>query len=161
MPAYLLAKQIKKARRTSGNITLNSANWANVDTGLDLTLSNVSTGDQLVAGLTAFSSNEAVTAYLDAVTLVSSTPTNSFGKAGAVETTPGVTGVQSWLLINGVYTSVGAPALYTVVSGDIVSGGVTVRLRYATATASNKTLYASTNNPFEWFVMNLGQLDGT
>lgn len=148
---------MKKARRTSGNVTLNSTNWANVDTGLDLVLNEVQVGDELVFGANFRVSTEAVTAYFDVVTVVSSTVTNSFGRAAAVETSPGSQGIIGWRAEASVATaSSGTAPPYTVVSGDITAGTVTLRLRYATASATNRTMNADTTAPLDVWAMNLG-----
>lgn len=156
-PRYLRSRQMVKARRTSGNLTLNSTSWANVDTGIDLVLDEVQVGDELVAGISGLAGNESVSLYLDVVTVVSSTPVNSFAKAGAVEASPGVEGIQAWRADGASFLAVGGLSMpYTVVSGDLSSGSVTLRLRYATSTATNKTLRAQTNNPLDVWAWNTG-----
>ena len=93
---------------------------------------------------------------LDAATIVSGSPVNyvSMGAGGASH--QGVTGWRG-----GNDTSVnlesGTLVFYTVVSGDISAGTVTLRLRYRTTTAANKTLFAQSNVNFQWGVVNFGQ----
>lgn len=160
-PRYQLAKQFKVTTRSSGDLTLNSTNWANVDTGLDITLA-AQVGDTLEATLSARAAADAVHLYLDVVTLVSAAPVNSFGKRGAVQTTPGIIGIAGWYCTSGTSGVPGGPAHYVVVSGDLTSGLVTLRLRYATNTATNKTIFADgTSHIIEFCVKNLGPVDSS
>jgi len=159
-PRYRLARAHKVTTRSAGNLTLNSTNWANVDTGLDITLA-AQAGDVLEASLSAVVDANAVILYLDVVTVVSAAPVNSFGKKGAVTAAPLPAGVSSWYCAASVLTMVGAPIHYTAVAGDLASGLVTLRLRYATATATNRILNADSNVPVEFCVKNLGPADGT
>lgn len=141
-----------RALRTSGNVTLNSTTWANVDTGLDLTIP-AQVGDVLGVSLSAAWGGEAVNAGLDAATLVSGSPVNyiSGGAGGASHF-----GVQGWIGHDtDPVRAVGTLIQYPVVSGDISGGNVTLRLRYRTGTASNKTLVANSNQPLQWSVVNL------
>ncbi len=134
--------------------------WTNLDTGMDITIA-AQVGDTLEASLSALVGSETVSAYFDVVTIVSATPVNSFGKRGAVETAAGFY-IIGWFCSNGVFTPLGAPVHYTVVAGDLVSGLVTLRLRYATSAATNKTFYASgTTHIAEFCVSNRGPVDGT
>jgi hypothetical protein len=52
--------------------------------------------------------------------------------------------------------SIGVPVQYVVVAGDIVTGQVTVRLRYAMSSATNRTLFADTNGPLQVQLTNYG-----
>lgn len=159
-PRFRLARAHRSTRRTSGILTLNSTAWANVDTGLDIIL-EAQVGDELRATLGTMWESATPIGYLDVVTLVSAAPLNSFAKRGAVEASPTtVTGVPAWIGPASTQTPVsGAAPLYTVVSGDIVSGAVTLRLRYATSTATNRSLNASTAIPLDFTVENLGPAD--
>lgn len=154
-PFFRNARAHKKTRRTSGDLTLNSTNWANVDTGLDIALPAL-VGDDIQVGLSAFTGSEAVNLYLDAVSVVGGAPVNSFGRAAAVEAAPGGLGIQSWLVASGGFIPLGSPYIYTVVAGDLSSGIITVRLRYATGTAANRTLRANANQPLQFWAKNLG-----
>lgn len=148
---------IVKARRTAGNLTLNSTSWANVDTGLDLVLNEVQEGDEIVYGISYRVSNEAVTLYLDVATIVSGSPYRSLGRRDAVEASPGDQGIIGWRAESSVATSEsGMAPPYTVVAGDISSGSVTLRLRYATASAANRTMNGASTAPLDVWAMNLG-----
>lgn len=145
-----------QARRTSGDFTLNNTSWANLDTGLDLTLA-ADAGDVIQVGISALVANEATALYLDVVTIVSSTVTNSFATGGAVNASG--QGIMAWRGSASVEQAVGGPFWYKAVSGDISGGNVTLRLRFRTNTAVNKTLYAQTNLPLVFTAQNHGPVE--
>lgn len=154
--AALGLARTKKARRTSGNVSCNSnVTWANLDTGIDITLSSIVAGDEIRIGCRGHVNNEAVDLYLDVVTLVSGSPVNSVNTRGAVGT-PGTDNYGVWFLRNGTIFSFGGTILYTVQAGDLATGSVTFRLRYATASAAARTLFASTGLAFDWWAENIG-----
>lgn len=156
-PRFVRSRNVVKKRRTSGNLTLNSVSWANVDTGLDLVLNEVQVGDELVYGIQAHVGTEAVWAYFDVVTVVGGSPVNSLGSRAAVVASPGPLGVSGWMARTGTQEMPnGTTAPYTVAAGDLTSGSITLRLRYATASAVNKTLYADATIPLDVWAMNLG-----
>lgn len=156
IPGYT-AKGIVKKRRTAGNLTLNSTNWANVDTALDIVLTGVTAGDEIAYGASGLLQNENVQVFFDVATIVSSAPLNSLARRAAVETAPGTSGFAMWNSVGAQYWRLaGVTPPYTLVSGDIVAGTVTLRLRYATGVASNKTLFASASNLLDVWAMNLG-----
>lgn len=144
-----------RARRTSGNLTLNSTTWANVDTGLDLVVP-AQAGDVLHASFSGLWGGEAVAGVIDVATIVAGSPVNYFGSAG------GASGLGLGGLFGPSTTDagsenfpIGGAAQYAVQSGDISGGTVTLRLRYRTGSASNKTLFGTTDIPFQWSVVNL------
>ena len=140
------------AKRTSGNITANSTSWANVDTGLDLVLTAAS-GDYIECGFSAFMANQAVNLGIDVASIVSASPVNYISGGGGASDY----GVQAWLAGDtGHATAVGGSILYLLVSGDISGGTVTLRLRYRTGTASNRTINATTAQPLHWWAKNIG-----
>lgn len=157
-PRFQRARAFRTARSTAGDITLNSTAWANVDTALDMTI-EAQVGDVLMYTPSALTGAQTVDTYFDVVTLVSSAPLNSFAKAGAVEASPGTMGWQAWFCLPTALMTLSGPAWYTVVAGDIVSGQVTTRLRYATFSATNRTLYRNANNPLAVMLHNLGPAD--
>ena len=142
------------ARRTSGNLTLNSTNWADANTALDLTL-NAAVGDVIEFSLSALSANEAVILMLDAVTVVAGSPVTSFctGSAVVAATTEGV---QAWYSPASVTSNLAGVAFLTLGAGDVSGGTVVLRLRYRTASATNKGLVALANNPLVVAAKNLG-----
>lgn len=156
-PRFRQSRMHKVTRRTSGNLTLNSTNWANVDTGLDITL-DAQVGDDIEVGINALAGTEAQILFLDVVSLVSAAPVNSFGKQGAVTTAPAPNGIAGWRGAASMETVLGSPVHKTLVAGDISSGKVTLRLRYSVP--GNKTLYADgTNWTLEFWAKNLGPAD--
>ena len=156
-PRFQRAQAFRTYRRTSGNITLNSTTWANVDTGADLTI-EAQVGDVIEVGINCIAGNEAVDAWMDVGFLVSAAINSSVG-SGEITTTTG-DGILGWLIGNGVQDKPGPPAHKTLVAGDIdANGRVTARLRYRTASATAKTIYAGTANPFLFYAKNLGPAD--
>ena len=147
-----------RAKRTSGAITLNSSLvWANVDTGIDLVL-NASVGDVIEYSISAFLASAAVETYFDVVTVVSGSPVNSFGYDAAPANPSTSYGIAGWTAPASVIYSVSGNFFRTLLAGDISSGTVTLRLRYATASATARTMSAAANQPLEVFARNLGQV---
>lgn len=143
---------ISKHKRTAGDYTLNNTSWTNVDTGTDLSLTVVA-GDIIEVGINALMGAEAVNAALDVATIVGGSPVNYLGTSGGGSDL----GIQGWLGLSGVNTAIGGPFLYTIQAGDISSGTVTLRLRYRTTAASNKTVRANSTQPFLWYAKNLSR----
>jgi hypothetical protein len=151
-------KDFKLATRTSGDLTLNSATWANVDTGLDLTLI-AATGDVIEAEVNGLWGIGGVYGALDVATIVGGSVVNYLSSGTS---TPRTNGEVQWLdrdSTDGRYngSSIGGAARYVVQAGDISGGTVTLRLRYTTFSASNKTLSGSTSSPLTFKATNLGQ----
>lgn len=133
-----------KVRRTAGNYTLNSASWANVDTGLDLTLA-AAAGDVIEYAINGLWGNEAVAVALDVECTASGT---KWGGGG--------TGLVGWRGPVSVENPVSGSAFRTLVAADVSSGNVVLRLKYKTDSAANKTLYGTTNEPLDLVARNLG-----
>lgn len=136
---------------TSGDITLNSTAWADVPGPVTVTV-DATAGQILQIGLVALFGSEAVSALLDAATVVSGSVVNYVG-AGEVS---GSGGVRAWTGLSGTSNGVGGSVLYTVQAGDVVDGTVTLRLRYRTASAAAKTLRAGVSNQLKFYAANLG-----
>ena len=136
--------------RTSSNITLNSTSWANVDTGLDLTLA-AQAGDLIQYTPSFYCSSVGATGGFDVATIVSGSPVNYFGSAGVGNT---AYGVMAWIVPSAA-TGVGGSAFYIVQSGDISGGNVVLRLRYRWA-SSSATLNAAAILPCKVSAVNLG-----
>lgn len=142
-------------KRTSGDVTLNGTSWGNVDTGMDLTLTAVS-GDTVEVAVSAWYGNEAVTASLDVVTMVSASPVNSLATGAAPDNANfGIAGLRI-ASTSAVVANASACIMYTLQSGDISGGAVTLRLRYRTSTAANRTLNATAAVPLHFSAKNLG-----
>ena len=137
-------------KRAAGDLTLNSTSWANlptIGTTWDVSL-KAAVGDIIEADMSGLINDEAVEAHLDLWTMPAGVATNQFG---------GTQGVAAWWGRASNVVKAGGAAHYTIVSGDLVSGSVALRLRYKTSTATNKTLFASTALPLQFSVKNLGQ----
>jgi hypothetical protein len=145
-----------RAKLTSGGITANSTTWANVNTALDLTL-NATTGDVIEFAISAGLSNAAVAMGFDVVSVVSAAPVNSFGMdASAPANWAAFGGPSGWYSGASNELSVAGSIFRTLVAGDISSGTVLMRLRYATAAAVNRTIFCSSVNPLEVWARNHG-----
>jgi hypothetical protein len=152
-PRFRKARAHKLLTRTSGDITANSTTWANLDTGLDMTVP-ASIGDTIRYGMSAYVNGEAVALAVQPATLVSGALVSWFG--GGEPTTTTGTGVSGWFVEASVTGRIGPPVMLVVVAGDISSGKVTVRLRYRTGSASAKTVQASTTTPLQVWMENIG-----
>lgn len=132
------------AKRTAGNITLNSNNaWADVNTGLDLTLA-AAAGDVIEYSVNAYLANQAVDVFFDVVTVVSGSPVNSFARDAAPANPPTSLGFSGWLCVTGLFQQVTGSVFRTLAAGDISSNSCLLRLRYSGNAAVNRTLYADT-----------------
>ena len=145
-----------KSEYTAGNLTLNSTSWANVSGPADLVLA-ADAGDVVEVSCSGFWNSDNVQAHLDVVTLVSGSPVNSFATGGSVATSG--QGIVAWAGWANVQMSMGGNFFYKLVSGDISGGNVTLRLRYRTTSAANKTIVASTDVRFVFFARNHGPIE--
>ena len=144
---------------TTGNLTLNSTSWANLSTATDLTLA-AEAGDVVEVGISALVDANGPTGpdlYLDAVTLVSTTVTNSFASNGAVDASG--QGILGWRANPNVLASLGCPFFYKLVSGDVSGGNVTIRFRYRTSAAANRTMFATSGIRAVFTARNHGQVE--
>lgn len=146
-------KDYARATRTSGNITINGTSWANVDTGVDLTLT-AAAGDVIeVCPSARVAAGAAGThTFFDVATIVSGSPVNYFSTSGGA-TDEGVIG---WRCHGDRDSSFGNSVARTLVSGDVSAGTVVLRLRTRQDTAGNRLFVAGTTNPFIWYAKNLG-----
>lgn len=146
-------KDFEHKIRTTGDITVSSTSWANLENSLDITLT-AQAGDVIEAGISARCSGSFV--FLDVVTVVGGSPVNSFGRTSGLPTDSDG-GPSTWSFPNGGDT-IGGSVMYTVVAGDVSSGTVTLRLRYRVSVGN--TIYAQSAIPFQWWAKNLGQVGG-
>ena len=145
-----------RAKSTAGVITANSTTWANVNTALDLTL-NAATGDVIEFAISAGVGSQAVAMGFDVVSVVSAAAVNSFGMDAAAPANWATFGGPSgWYSAGSAEQSVTGSIFRTLVAGDISSGTVLMRLRYATGTATNRSIFASSVNPIEVWARNHG-----
>jgi hypothetical protein len=158
-PRYQAARAFKFFTRTAGNLTLNSTAWADLPTiaaTWDAVLA-AQVGDVIECSVSAVWGGEVVYGSLDVVTMVSSAPVNAFG--GSATSGSLGSGVGAWQGPPSVNDGSGGPVLRTMVGADLSAGTVTLRLRYRTSTATNKTLFASADNSFQFYAKNLGPAD--
>lgn len=150
-----LARRVVRAEKyTLGTITCaSSAAWANVPGLGALVLPSVVVGDWLEVSVNFAWNNEAIQGFLDAASIVAGAPVNHWACAGA----PANIGADGWVGDASVYARIGGSIVKQAVAGDIEGGNVTIRLRYRTSAAGNKTMPAIPDLPFMWHVKNLGQ----
>ena len=149
--------RLDKARRTSGNITVTSTTWVDLDTGLDLTLTGVLANDEVEVGLSGIwaADGAGFQGLINAVSLVSSSPVNGWGEEGA-EAASGQ-GVSAWFGSSfNIHSSIGGSVIKTIVSGDLESGTLTIRFRTRLAGSDTRNLLANANNPLQVWAKNLG-----
>lgn len=140
-------------QRTAGNVTTNNTSWTDVTGPMDLTMT-AATADRVHVCLSGGAyGTEAVTLNLTAMTIVSASPVNDI----ATGTTPSNTtlGVGAWRAPSGAPMAYGGGMIYALQAGDISGGTVTLRLRYRSASATNRTLTAS-DPPLFFYAFNLG-----
>jgi hypothetical protein len=143
-----------KAKRTAGNVTLNSTTFVNIDTGIDLTIA-AAAGDTLEVTMSVRAdAGSGPYCVLDFHTIVGGSPVNSVAAEAAAGTTnvgfPGWSTGNVRASTNG-YTHFSATKQYTVQAGDISGGNVTLRLRgfsggSVTLAASDPYLYVAVVN---------------
>lgn len=156
-PRHQRARDFKVFTRTSGNLTINSTTWADlptIGTTWDAVLT-AQTGDVIEVCVTGITGAEAVSSYFDVATIVSAAPVNYFATAGGAsgQGIPGAVGqALSNIYFLGIY-------MRTLVAGDISAGTVTLRLRYRTNTATDRTIFATADVPLQFWAKNLGPQD--
>ena len=145
-----------RAKRASTSLTINSTTWANVDTALDLTL-NASAGDVIEYCVSGIVGTAAVVNGFDVVTVVSGSPVNSFGLDAAAPTTyAALNSASAWYCQTGVEVTISGSIFRTLAAGDISAGTVTLRLRYVSSAAVNRTLFAVAPAALEVWARNHG-----
>lgn len=162
-PRFQLARAHRQARRTTGNITVTSGTWTDLDpTGtapardLDLPL-EAQVGDVIdiyCAG--RWEAHGSAYAALDAASVdAAGSPVNY---ASTATSTPAGDAVIPWFGYPAAITFSGS-IMFVVAAGDIVSGRVRLRLRMRATSGSGKILNASTSIPLVWNAKNLGPSD--
>lgn len=148
------AAAFKFVRRVSTDIAVTSTTWIDLDATLDLTLA-AAVGDVIEAFFQGEWNNEARFGYLDAATIVAGSPVNVMSTGTTESPTGG--GIASWGTTQAsVYIPASGSVFYTIVSGDLSAGQVTMRLRVRIDAAGTKTLFANANTPLSWAIKNLG-----
>lgn len=154
-PAPSTAGKSDRKVRTTGAVTLNSTAWADVDAGLDLTLTGVSAGQWVEVWLQAFPDTGAVALYLDAVSVVAGAPAKTWSTFAAEAA--GGQGVATWAAKASDALGRGGPVARPLEAGDIdANGNVTIRLRYRTSAATARQLYGTATLPLMFGARVLG-----
>lgn len=141
----------------TGNVTFNTTSWAAMSTGTFDVSCAAAVGDTIMVSLNTEGDGGAavVAALLDFHTLVSGSRINSLSTKIAVANTN--LGVPSLRINSAVATSLYGSVFYKLVSGDISSGSVTVRLVGRQFSGSmTATLYGGSTLPIEFTIVNLG-----
>ncbi len=149
-----------RKRYTGGNIVVTTAAFADVNNGLDLTLSSVSIGDIVEVGISGLWSNEAEAGYLDIASVVSGSYVNSWAEAAA-EGLGIVNNANSGLLgllgQASLFSAFADSVPKKIVSGDLLNGSLLIRFIGKTAGAGDKTIFASATDPLIVYAINHGQ----
>lgn len=153
-PRFQRSRDFKRRQRTAGNVTV-TAGAADFDTSLDIVLV-AQVGDVIEYGVngrgTMVSGSDGT---FDVATIVSSAPVNYFG-TGMVAGQ----GVQSWYIPNSAGNfPLSGSMLYTIVSGDLSAGTVTLRFRRFGGGAGASVVLANATTPFTVWAKNLGPQD--
>jgi hypothetical protein len=155
-------KDYAEATLTSGSITLNQTAVTAVSTSLDLTI-DAASGDLVEYGISAIINEVATAVIFDVYTMPSGSAVNPFG-AGVSASSATTAGVPGWLVTvsesvaSGSAQAVRLQGSYTrlLVSGDVSGGSTVLRLYYAKADTTARTLYALTNIPLKVWAKNYG-----
>lgn len=139
-----------KARRTAGDVSVNTTGWQNVDTGIDLTLAAVA-GDEIEYTISLYCNSANNALKFDVATIVSGSPVNYFGGAGGADS-----GVPGWWAPASQDGGISGGVLYTVQAGDISGGNVVLRLRVNPANTTARIIAASSATPLIVSAKNLG-----
>lgn len=148
-----------RAKRTAGNVRLNSATFIDIDTDVDLVVAAVA-GDVLDVTMAIRGEGGSSYCVLDFHTIVSGSPVNSVGADAAAGTTN--VGFPAWSTgdvrsaSEGYHQFVGTKQ-YTVQADDISGGNVTLRLRGFNNGSSAVTLSATADPYLYVAVVNLKQ----
>lgn len=151
-PAASASGKADRNDRMSGTVTANSTSWADVDNALDLSLTGLAAGEWVEVGLSCQTGNEATQIFFDVATVVSAATVNhvSGNSAGTSQ------GVQAWRGLNNVFGESAGSIIYQVQAGDLDAGSLTLRLRYRTSSATNKSIFAGSVTPLSFWGRALG-----
>lgn len=154
-PRHQLARNFKFVTKGTNTACNSDSVTANVDTALDLTIA-AQVGDVVECTLNAFVDNTAPYLLIDAVSVVSGSPVNSWGRQAVVS---GLAFVPAWRANPSVYTYLSGSAWKTIAASDLASGLLTVRLRYHTILSGTKTLVGGADGRMMFAAINLGPQD--
>ena len=142
------------AERTAGDVTLSSTSWGDVDTGIDLTLPSVYAGDIVEVTASIRWGGSSQEGFLDAVSVVSGSPVNSWAVQGAVSATS--FGITAWNGLDTNGSSSGGGKSKQIVSGDLSGDTLTLRMRGRIRTAGSRAIAAGTDARLSWRAINYG-----
>lgn len=148
-PRFSLARAHKFVRYTTANVAVTSTTFVAFHASTELTL-DAQPGDVVEASVNFLWSNEAPVGNADVGTVVSGSVLNRFGTTF---------GLLAWRGAASAFTGVGAPACYTLTSGDIVGGRATLRLLVKVENAGTKNIAGDSTAPVFFAVKNLGPVD--
>lgn len=155
---YVMARNFKKKKLSSGNITLNQTAVTNVSIDLDIKL-RANVGDVIEYGLSGSVTSANTTVGFDVYTVVSSTTVNPFG-AGLSAALASTAGVPGWIVGSSTISPISGSILRELLIDDIESSGiVTLRLRYAQGSTDSRILRATADAPLTVWARNLGPAD--
>lgn len=140
--------------KTTGNYVFAITAWTLFDPShvSDLVV-KAAIGDWVEVKASGTWSNEANAAVLDVQSYVTGAPINPWGTAKSGTDI----GIPSWQGVSGVITPFHGSMIKQIVAGDLdVAGNLNLKL-YIRVSGSNKTLFAVADQPFKWWVKNLGQ----
>ncbi len=144
----------KRFQKTTANYIVNGVAWVALDTPASDLVVKVAVGDWVEVGMSALWFSEAPYGYLDAQSIIAAAPVNAWGTVKTATDT----GIPSWEGVGSAVISAGGGIIKQVLAGDIdVAGNLNLRLYVRTSVAAAKTLFASVDSPFTWWVKNLGQ----
>lgn len=142
---------VLQAPLTSGNVTV--ADSVLTQVGSDLTIA-AAAGDRIRADISCLvNGGSAIPVQFEAATRVSNADTNYFSSGNGTSLKPG--GVPPWYCELTNFHGPRGGGFYTVQSGDISGGNVTVRL-YAFGAGGTRAVVASAVYPMSWSLTNLG-----
>lgn len=138
---------VTQAVRTSGDITIsNTGSFGNVDTGIDLVFA-AQTGDIIELGANALLKSSSQQLIVTASTIVSGSVVNNLASGTSTEKP-----IHNWSKYNNAPSSgiMAGGVIYTLQSGDISGGNVTIRLR-ALVGSGTSDFHATSGNPLIWW----------
>lgn len=129
---------------SGGDITMNQTAITGL-TGFDMTLT-AATGDRVLYGISARLESVAVIEGFDVYTMLAGSRVNPFG-SGLSASLGSTAGVGGWLTPGTAQLLLTGEVPRTLVSGDISSGTVILRLHYAGSAVTARKIFASSNQP--------------
>lgn len=151
-------------RATGSNLSLNATAITELAAatngpgtgGFDIVL-DAATGDVVEFAICAMANNDSAQAIgLDVYTMVGGSRVNPFG-VGLSASLASTFGVMGWYTEGATrLIPITGSVMRTLVSGDISSGTVTLRLHYAKANTTARTIFSTANFPFHIWAKNHG-----